>query len=156
MSVDLTKLKQQAESGDINAQYSVGKQYLRSGDYSNCVYWLRKAARKNHPKAQFLLSRELEEQGYNEESMHWLCCAHLNGLVEATDLMNENIEFEEKSSVYAGQDLCRRYKEHIAFVERLGIDYDRILEEKNRIKKIAYIITGVTFAIVFLFIKAIF
>ena len=50
-----------AESGDADAQYLLGKRYLPetgdpdlSSDPNVAAYWLERAAKQNHPQAQFV------------------------------------------------------------------------------------------------------
>ncbi|CAG1023508.1 Secretory immunoglobulin A-binding protein EsiB [Patescibacteria group bacterium] len=46
----------QAEAGQAEAQYKLGKSYAANKDYANAVIWLQKSANQNNPKAQNGLS----------------------------------------------------------------------------------------------------
>ena len=52
-----------AEQGDANAQYRLGKMYERADrmpkDISKALYWYGKAAEQNHPKAEILHMKEI-------------------------------------------------------------------------------------------------
>ena len=55
----LTNIRQAAEQGDVNAQYSLGQIYRKgegvSRDYAKAVKWYRKAAEQGYADAQFKL-----------------------------------------------------------------------------------------------------
>ncbi|MBF0438649.1 MAG: sel1 repeat family protein [Magnetococcales bacterium] len=59
-SSDIVRLREKAEEGDANSQYSLGNMYKggRGGLYKDCrqaAYWYRKAADQNHLEAQINL-----------------------------------------------------------------------------------------------------
>lgn len=86
-------LKQGADAGIAEAQYRVGLCLLEGiGTSVNHVAgeeYLRAAACNNHPQAQLGLSKIFFNDGNRfEEAMHWTCCAHLNGIEDATEILN--------------------------------------------------------------------
>ncbi len=86
-------LKQGADGGIAMGQYLVGLCLLDGTgtgvDRMAGEEYLRAAACNNHPQAQINLARTLmEEDGGFQEAMHWICCAHLNGVEEATNALN--------------------------------------------------------------------
>lgn len=150
------EMKQKAEQGNKDAQFLVGEKCWYDGQISDAMYFLRKSATQNQSDAQLLLAKILYKQGNDDEAMHWLCCAHLNGLAEAANLMNEHIEFYEGRSEYGGKIQYDKYQNHIALVQRLGIDYSVISEEKEKQnKKVLYITLAVTAIIVLFIINAV-
>lgn len=102
MSITPEKLdawKREADKGNKEAQCTVGAYYETKGDYPTALYWYRLAAEQNEPKAQYRLGRLLliERVSGNtsqaaDEGMHWLCCARLAGIPEATDLLNQLLD----------------------------------------------------------------
>lgn len=97
-------LKQGADAGIAEAQYRVGLCLLEGvGTSANRMAgeeYLRAAACSNHSQAQFHLAGALWDEGDDgfQEAMHWLCCAHLNGVEEATELLNVAIQTPENDS----------------------------------------------------------
>lgn len=118
------ELKQRAEQGNKEAQFIVGEKYWCDGKNSDAMYFLRKAAKQNHAEAQLLLAKVLYDQGCDDEARHWVCCAHLNGNTEAANLMNKIIELYEGISESSGERHYYKFQEHIALVQKLGINYD--------------------------------
>lgn len=102
MSITPDKLdewKRKADKGDKEAQCAVGAYYETKRDYPTALYWYRLAAEQNEPKAQYRLGWLLliERTSGNtsealDEGMHWLCCARLMGIPEATDLLNQLVD----------------------------------------------------------------
>lgn len=111
-------LKQSADNGFDGAQYLVGL-CLRDGIGSGvnrraAEEYLRAAACSNHPQAQFDLAGILWDKEDNDsfqEAMHWLCCAHLNGIEKATELLNVAIQNGNESAV----------KANIAYIQSNGV-----------------------------------
>lgn len=86
-------LKQAADGGIAEAQFRVGlcllDGYGTSANRKAGEEYLRAAACNNYPQAQLNLVRALLQDGDGlEEVLHWSCCAHLNGVEEATDALN--------------------------------------------------------------------
>ncbi len=87
-------LKQSADGGIVEAQYRVGLCLLdglgTSMDHMAGEKYLRAAACRNHPQAQLDLARTRIQEGNDgfQEAMHWICCAHLNGVEEATNMLD--------------------------------------------------------------------
>lgn len=87
-------LKQSADGGNAEAQYRIGLCLLdglgTSADHMAGEKYLRAAACSNHPQAQLDLARtrmQESDDGF-QEAMHWICCAHINGIKEATNTLN--------------------------------------------------------------------
>jgi Sel1 repeat protein len=68
-------IKREAESGDIEAQSTLGYLYLTgefvNENYSKAEYWLNKASEKGDPEAQFNLSYLYKKQNKIDESIKW-------------------------------------------------------------------------------------
>lgn len=78
--------------------------------------YYRMAALRNDANAQYCLGYLLLYKTNNREYMHWLCCAHINGNKDATELLNS---FIQKSDDQAG---CKQAIEGcIEDVKRDGI-----------------------------------
>lgn len=96
-------LKQAADSGIVEAQFRVGLCLLdglgTSANRRAGEEYLRAAACNNHPQAQYNLASVLLEDDDFQEAMHWICCAHLNGVEEATNALNIVIQNPENESV---------------------------------------------------------
>ncbi len=52
---NINKLLKKAQSGDVDAQFQLGMEYIDKIDYSNALKWLQEAASKDHPGAIFML-----------------------------------------------------------------------------------------------------
>lgn len=87
-------LKQSADGGIAEAQYRVGLCLLdgvgTGVDHLAGEEYLWAAACSNHPQAQLDLARTRMQEGDDgfQEALHWICCAHLNGIEEATNTLN--------------------------------------------------------------------
>ena len=68
-------IKREAESGDIEAQSTLGYLYLTgefvNENYSKAEYWLKKASEKGDPEAQFNLAYLYKKQNKIDESIKW-------------------------------------------------------------------------------------
>lgn len=110
-------LKQGADGGVAMGQYLVGL-CLRDGtgtgvNRTAAEEYLRAAACSNHPQAQFELAGILwdkDDDGF-QEAMHWLCCAHLNGVEKATELLNVAVQNGNETAVRA----------NIAYIQANGV-----------------------------------
>lgn len=87
--------KREADKGNKDAQSAVGAYYETQKDYQTALYWYRLAAEQGEPKAQYklgwlLLVEEVSGKTSTsiDEGMHWLCCARLMGVPQATDVLN--------------------------------------------------------------------
>lgn len=98
-------LKQGADAGIAEAQYRVGLCLLdgfgTSTNHMAGEEYLRAAACNNHPQAQLDLARVRMQEGDDgfQEALHWTCCAHLNGVEEATNALNIIMQDPQNESV---------------------------------------------------------
>ncbi len=87
-----------ADTGETPAQYMVGMYYESGvGCTSNTAMakqYYRKAALSGHGQAQYRLGR-LQLMTQDEEYFHWLCCAHISGVKEATEILNDMIAHDQ-------------------------------------------------------------
>ncbi|MBQ6943472.1 MAG: hypothetical protein IJN43_03995 [Ruminococcus sp.] len=129
------ELKQRAKQGNKEAQYLVGEKYWFDGEKTNAKYFLRKAAKENHSDAQFLLGKILyEERSNNEdEAMHWICCAHINGNPKAANYMNKKLdEYEAEISESVAEINYNLFNRKVKIIKKYGIDYETVCEMENK------------------------
>lgn len=84
-----------ADYGDAMAQYQLGLCY-ESGNgcaenHQLAIKYYRMSALQNLPDAQYRLGLLLF-MNKDTEYLHWVCCAHINGVNDATDLLNEWVQ----------------------------------------------------------------
>lgn len=85
-----------AEAGDVAGIYSTGLAYLNGygvvKNFQTGVEYIQSAALQNYSWAQLDLAiisaNNMKDVG---TSIHWLCCAHMNGLQDATVKLNNFI-----------------------------------------------------------------
>ena len=117
-----------ADGGEAKAQMIIGTIYEEGTDtiapnLDLAMSYYSKAAYRNDPYAQYRLGCMCV---YHREEytlgLHWVCCAHLNGLQEATNYINEWI----KRMAYSNDNDDSPYYEAaqymIAEIQRRGID----------------------------------
>ena len=88
--VERSKLRTQAEGGDVNAQFALANTYwpegggdeVIQGDMGEAIKWLRKAAEQSHVQAQLQLATLVGEDDL-EETLKWLRAAAEQGNPEA-------------------------------------------------------------------------
>lgn len=84
-----------ADHGDKDAQYEVGECYEEGiGCEKNPILakrYYEKAALQGHGKAQSAFAMMLYAEKH-DDWLHWICCAHISGVQEATDYLNYMIK----------------------------------------------------------------
>lgn len=87
-----------ADNGESDAQYMVGLYYESgagcSSNTTRAKQYYRKAALLGHGEAQYRLGR-LQLLNNEDEYFHWLCCAHISGVKEATEILNDMIVHDQ-------------------------------------------------------------
>ena len=90
-----------AEHGSKQAQTCLGVIYETGGlgekDLQKAELYYTLAARQNVGKAQYRLG-VLRVQKGREDGLHWLCCAHLNGEKESTNILKWMIQRDDDPS----------------------------------------------------------
>ena len=103
---------------DADAAYTVGLLHENGfGCHKNikkAIPYYEKAACKGHAEAQWRLGMLLFTSR-KSDGLHWICCAHLSGIQEATDALNHFIS--NGSSAEA-------IHHEIALIQKHGIEYD--------------------------------
>lgn len=111
---------------DAEAEYIVGFFYENGiGCHANkrkAIPYYELAALKGHAKAQWQLGMLLFT-AKKRDGLHWICCAHLSGVQDATDALNHFIS--NGSSAEAIQD-------EIAQIKRYGVNCNTSSHEYNR------------------------
>ncbi len=104
-----------ADNGDIKGQFKTGLCYEKGfgceKDKDKAKQYYEKAALRGHGGAQWRLGHLkflLEPDG-----LHWICCAHLSGVRQATDFLEEI----SASSIYSGL-----IQKEIDRIKKNGID----------------------------------
>ncbi len=107
-----------AETYDPNALFAIGlfhEQGIGCWPSNNkAIQYYEKAALAGHGQAQFRLGLLLFTNKRNN-GLHWLCCAHLSGVKEATEALNGLISSNSDREVIEYQ---------IKQIEQYGIDPD--------------------------------
>lgn len=143
-----------ADGGDVKSQGIVGSFYEEGTDFVSAnpdlaMSYYTKAAYQNYPFAQYRLgAMYFYHKDMWTEGLHWVCCAHVNGLQDATNFINEWIK---RNAYNNGNDDTPYYNAAqyvIAEVQRKGIDpskcdYSRINFESAPKKEGCYIATAV-------------
>ena len=103
---DLDALVIQAEGGDAAAQADLATLLLGGGHYLAAVYWLKKAARREHPEAMHLLAQcYLRQQGVELDentALMWLHKAAAAGhviAVEQTASLRSKFRGEDRKTI---------------------------------------------------------
>jgi len=94
----VAELKPAAEAGDATAQFQLGKAYRLGGDFTNSVYWLRKAAKQGLADAQFEYGNTFI--GYyppnvpkdDKEAVRWISLAAHQNLPQAQLSLAQHLE----------------------------------------------------------------
>lgn len=83
-----------ANSGDLQGQFVAGLCYENgigcSPNEVNAKQYYEKAALRGHGQAQWRLGC-LQFVNKERDGFHWICCAHLSGIQDATDTLNQFI-----------------------------------------------------------------
>lgn len=83
-----------ADSGDLQGQFVAGLCYESgigcSANEANAKRYYEKAALRGHGQAQWRLGC-LQFVNKERDGFHWICCAHLSGVKDATDALNNFI-----------------------------------------------------------------
>ena len=93
--LNIEKVKQLANSGDVKRQYILGIAYQYGEgvtmDGTKAVYWYKKAAKLGNAKAQYFLGFNYYLGKYVEKDLHkaveWLTKSAEQGDVDAIDLL---------------------------------------------------------------------
>lgn len=84
-----------ADHGNVDAQFEVGQCYEEGiGCEKNIALakkYYEKAALKGHGQAQSYYAMLLYAEKH-DDWLHWICCAHISGVKEATDYLHYMIE----------------------------------------------------------------
>jgi len=108
-----------AKNGNADAQFYVGLCYVNgegiNKNFRDGESFLRKAALQNHSGAQLNLARVIlqEDNTRLEDAIHWICCAHLNGVEEATNSLREIMSVPEHAQLV---------KNRLNYIEEFGIE----------------------------------
>lgn len=140
----IEELTRQADRGDVEAQYQLGKRLIAEHQSDLGIHWLRTAAKANHTAAQLLLSEELLESFQRAEGLHWLCCVHLKGEKAATERLNELIELDGSD----GETMYQDIQNTIRLIEQNGVDYEVIREKKQKIFRVIMCVFGLLLGII--------
>lgn len=111
---------------DAEAEYTVGLFYENGiGCHANkrkAIPYYELAALRGHANAQWRLGMLLFA-AKKTDGLHWICCAHLSGIQEATDTLNHFISNGSGSeAIY----------DEISQIKRYGINYNVTTHEYNR------------------------
>ena len=93
LAKDIEPLKNQAESGNLEAQFKLASEYHKNKNYRAAFEWLLKASNKGHAAAQFNLSSlYFNGEGVvksNDEAIKWLIKSGEQGIRAAQVHLNE-------------------------------------------------------------------
>ncbi len=108
--------KMNADHGNKDAQYEVGECYEEGiGCEKNLAlarHYYEKAALQGHGKAQSAFAMMLYAEKH-DDWLHWICCAHISGIQEATDYLNYMIKKDFPKDLIEWQ---------IARIKEFGVD----------------------------------
>lgn len=111
---------------NMDSQYTLGLMYENGiGCHANkrkAIPYYEQAALKGHAKAQWQLGMLLFTMK-KDDGLHWMCCAHLSGIEDATDTLNHFITNGNHGEVIHHE---------IAKIKRNGIDPGGRRHEYNR------------------------
>jgi len=114
---DLRKLTENAERGDVNAQYNLGVMYYKGlgvpQDYAESIKWYRRAAEQGDVQSQGTLGAMYGAgQGVPqnfEEAYAWLSLAGAQGNKGAQHLRENTAKELTRTDLLAAQQLSKRY-----------------------------------------------
>lgn len=97
---------------DAQSEYTVGLFYENGiGCHANkrkALPYYERAALRGHAEAQWRLGALLFASQKND-GLHWLCCAHLSGVQDATDMLNHFISNGHGNVVQSELNEIKRY-----------------------------------------------
>lgn len=143
-----------ADGGDAKSQGIVGSFYEEGTDFISvnpdlAMSYYTKAAYQNNHFAQYRLGvMYFYHKDMWTEGLHWVCCAHVNGLEDATNFINKWIERNARNNGNNDEPYYDAVQYVIAEVQRKGIDpskcdYYGIDFESSPPKEGCYIATAV-------------
>ena len=127
-------LESRAKAGDINAQYLLGRSFLKGelgieSSERDAIEWLDRAAEAGHPEAQFYLATELDrnmsvQYSYGVRKGFWPENTKPDQ-VFIKDLPSGDMTYGDACSIWAEGEAVELYKKaaeqgHVAAIVRLG------------------------------------
>ena len=108
--------KLSADHGDIEGQFVTGLCHEHgfgcTVNTETAKYYYEKAALCGHGQAQWRLGC-LQFVAKEHDAIHWMCCAHLSGIQDATDMINRLINDASDKEVFEYQ---------IKLIQQHGVD----------------------------------